>query len=221
MSEAAEFWEALYRERGRAWSGRPNVALVREVADLEPGTALDLGSGEGGDAIWLAARGWTVTGVDVASNALALAETSAEEAGLGGRIRWLRADLGSWHPEGSYDLVTAHFLHSTVALPRVEVLKRAARAVAPGGLLLVVGHSALPGPSAHPPEHAPVGGHHEVPEMRQTPAEVLESLALDDAEWTVVTLELVERETTMPGGESRRVTDNVVGMRRAGPTSAG
>ncbi|MET4783199.1 hypothetical protein [Glaciihabitans sp. UYNi722] len=58
-SNAAEYWENRYRENGKSWSGRVNVALEREVAGLAPGTALDLGSGEGGDALWLAHNGWS------------------------------------------------------------------------------------------------------------------------------------------------------------------
>lgn len=57
-TEPAAFWEARYRDTDRVWSGRPNALLVREVADLKPGTALDLGCGEGADAVWLASRGW-------------------------------------------------------------------------------------------------------------------------------------------------------------------
>ena len=71
---AAEYWENRYRENGRSWSGNVNVALEREVAGVAPGTALDLGSGEGGDALWLARRGWSVTAVDIAPSALAVGQ---------------------------------------------------------------------------------------------------------------------------------------------------
>ena len=63
-SESARYWEGFYRGRGDAWSGKPNSLLAGEVSALTPGAALDLGSGEGGDAIWLASQGWQVTGVD-------------------------------------------------------------------------------------------------------------------------------------------------------------
>lgn len=62
---AAEYWENRYRENGKSWSGNANAALVREIDGVVPGTALDLGSGEGGDALWLAHQGWSVTAVDI------------------------------------------------------------------------------------------------------------------------------------------------------------
>ena len=135
---AAEYWENRYRQNGRSWSGNANAALVREIAGVAPGTALDLGCGEGGDALWLAQNGWAVTAVDIAPTALAIgaAAQSPEDD-----ITWVAADLAEWHPPIAYDLVSACFLHSTVALPREAILRRAAEAVAPGGVLLIVGHS--------------------------------------------------------------------------------
>src|ERR687885_1951411 len=74
-------WDARYRERdGAMWSGRPNGRLVAEVASLAPGRALDVGCGEGADAIWLAQRGWTVTAVDISDVALGRAREAAELA---------------------------------------------------------------------------------------------------------------------------------------------
>src|SRR5258705_2397341 len=64
-AQAAE-WDARYSERdGTMWSGRPNGRLVAEADGLTPGRALDVGCGEGADAIWLARRGWTVTAIDI------------------------------------------------------------------------------------------------------------------------------------------------------------
>src|SRR5687768_8912240 len=77
------FWEEKYAGATGIWSGQPNGALVDEAADLAPGHALDLGCGEGGDALWLAERGWTVTGLDLSPTALARAGAAARAAGLG------------------------------------------------------------------------------------------------------------------------------------------
>lgn len=132
------FWDARYAEADAVWSGNPNPVLVAEAADLPPGSALDIGSGEGADAIWLAARGWTVTGLDVSDVALQRAAAHAGAAGV--RITWRQADLTLDAPVGTgFDLVTAQFMH----LPseqRRALHRRLAAAVAPGGTLLVVGH---------------------------------------------------------------------------------
>jgi 2-polyprenyl-3-methyl-5-hydroxy-6-metoxy-1,4-benzoquinol methylase len=167
-----DFWEDFYSGE-RLWSGNPNASLVDEVADLRPGTALDLGCGEGGDAIWLAAQGWSVTAADISQTALDIAARHAEEAGV--TVRWERHDLAVSQPAGSFDLVTTSFLHSKVELPRARILRAAAGAVAPGGTLLIIGHA----PSAEH-QHADLPG----------PDEVVAELDLD---YELVASELHER----------------------------
>ncbi|MET1064831.1 MAG: class I SAM-dependent methyltransferase, partial [Arthrobacter sp.] len=125
-ASAAEVWDEKYRSRDRIWSGEPNPQLITEAAALSPGTALDLGCGEGADAIWLASRGWTVPAVDVSAVALERAQAHAQERGLG-NIKWVRQDLATWVPEELFDLVTAQFLHSTV-MPWQQALQLAAAA---------------------------------------------------------------------------------------------
>ncbi|MCB0912288.1 MAG: class I SAM-dependent methyltransferase, partial [Propionibacteriaceae bacterium] len=142
---AAEFWEERYAGKPKVWSGRVNPGLVEFASGLPAGRALDLGCGEGGDAVWLARQGWQVTAVDISATAVARGHAAAEAAGVpDDRIRWLAQDLAHWQPEGSYDLVSAFFLQSPMELPRGEVLSRAAAAVAPGGHVLVVSHAAPP-----------------------------------------------------------------------------
>ncbi len=135
-----EFWDERYAGHERVWSGRPNLRLVELAADLTPGTALDVGCGEGADAMWLAERGWQVTGADVSVVALERAERHAAEAGLADRTSWLQVDLLAEDPlPGGADLVTAMFVH----VPEAEfdrVYLAIAAAVRPGGLLLVAGH---------------------------------------------------------------------------------
>ena len=106
-TDPTQFWEERYRAAERVFSGNANALLVREAGDLKPGTALDLGCGEGGDVLWLATRGWQVTGVDISSTALERAAAHAAQAGLGGQVAFERHELGVTFPEGSFDLVSA------------------------------------------------------------------------------------------------------------------
>jgi SAM-dependent methyltransferase len=98
MSEQSS-WDARYAESPQIWSGRPNVVLAREAAALEPGRALDLGCGEGADAVWLAQRGWRVTAVDISGVALERAAVHAGSAGVADRIEWQRRDLAFPSPD--------------------------------------------------------------------------------------------------------------------------
>ncbi|MBD8540452.1 class I SAM-dependent methyltransferase [Frigoribacterium sp. CFBP 8751] len=203
------YWEDRYGQPGRAWSGRPNAALVAEVAALTPGRALDVGSGEGGDALWLAARGWQVTGVDISQNALDKAAALAREREDvdPARLTWQQADLTGWSPtRTSFDLVTAHFMH----LPptdRERLFPALADGVAPGGTLLIVGHDvdALPGGA----------GRHGDPGMLFTVDEVVGRLSPDA--WRVEVAEVRPRDMTGPDGDVWHVADVVVrATRRAG-----
>jgi SAM-dependent methyltransferase len=202
---AVEFWEERYGSRPQVWSGRVNPVLTDVAAGLPPLTALDLGCGEGGDAVWLARQGWQVTAVDISRIAVERGRAAAREAGIGERITWLVQDLGEWVPSGAYDLVSAFFLQSPVHLPRADVLRRAATAVAPGGRLLVVSHAAPP-PWATP-LHA---GHNDFP----TPEGDIADLRLAEGEWEVVTAEVRTRAATGPDGEPATLDDSVVLLRR-------
>jgi 2-polyprenyl-3-methyl-5-hydroxy-6-metoxy-1,4-benzoquinol methylase len=134
-------WDERYAGPEKVWSGNPNAQLVAEVAGLTPGTALDVGCGEGGDVIWLARQGWTVTGADFSANGLARAARHAEQAGVADRVDWWLVDARTFAAGGrSWDLVTSHFLHPPDD-GMVAVTRRLAGAVAPGGHLLVVGHA--------------------------------------------------------------------------------
>jgi SAM-dependent methyltransferase len=137
-TEAAE-WDARYSEGdGPMWSGRPNGRLVAEVADLAPGRALDVGCGEGADAIWLARRGWTVTAVEISEVALSRAREAADAAGVS--VEWIHGDaLRTPLPARSFDLVSLQY----PALPKAageDAVRGLLDAVRPGGMLLAVYH---------------------------------------------------------------------------------
>ena len=206
--DPAAFWEDRYTttrgDRGTVWSGRVNATVESQVAELSPGTALDLGCGEGGDALWLAAAGWTVTALDISATALAVGAATASQRGLAERVEWVQADLATWRPSAQFDLVTAAFLHSPVELPREQILRRAVTAVAPGGRLLVVGHGAFPPGSTH--------SDHEGPPL-PTPDEMLAALDLSP-EWVVETKALVDREGVWRDGSTVTLVDAVVMLKR-------
>jgi SAM-dependent methyltransferase len=137
-SQAAE-WDARYRERaGSMWSGRPNGRLVAEVSALSPGRALDVGCGEGADAIWLASRGWNVTAIDVSDVALARARAAAERVGVA--VEWICGDAQATPlPARSFDLVSFQYpaLPRAAGEPAVQALVDTVRL---GGMLLAVYH---------------------------------------------------------------------------------
>jgi len=136
--QAAE-WDARYRERdGTMWSGRPNGRLVAEVAGLAPGRALDVGCGEGADAIWLAGRGWQVTAIDVSDVALGRAREAAEQTGVS--VEWICGDAQQTALAArAFDLVSMQYpaLPKSAGEPALRALLDTVR---PGGLLLAVYH---------------------------------------------------------------------------------
>ncbi|SOD63593.1 Methyltransferase domain-containing protein [Streptomyces zhaozhouensis] len=201
-----EYWNGRYAsaEGGHFWSGSANEVLARETADLSPGTALDLGCGEGGDAIHLARLGWRVTAVDVSDVALGRAADHAAEAGVADRIEWQRHDLAETFPTGAFDLVSTHFLHFRDGTLSPHVLRAAAAAVAPGGTLLIEAHGGLP------PWQDEISDVHF-----PTPEETVDSLELAPGEWEVLLAERHPRRQTNPHtGEAVTRTDQTVKARR-------
>ena len=156
----------------------PNASLTAETGGLAPGRALDAGCGHGGEALWLAARGWRVTAVDFSTAALAYGRAAADAIDLGGSIDWVEADLGHWTPEpGAYDLVCSFYVH--ISGPAEEMVRRLAGGVAVEGGLLLVGH--LPVDPATGAETRAAG-------QVQVTVEAAVA-ALDPARWDVATAE--------------------------------
>ncbi|MGM0384756.1 MAG: class I SAM-dependent methyltransferase [Actinomycetota bacterium] len=137
----AAHWDARYRsaqqEESTVWSVEPNRFVVEELAVLPPGRGVDLGAGEGRNALWLAARGWEMTAVDF--SAVAAEEGVRRAAAKGLDITWVVADVTTWEPAEPVDLVLLAYLH----LPSVEIAAITARVggwLRDGGTLVVVGH---------------------------------------------------------------------------------
>ena len=199
------FWEALYRERGQRWSGLPNPRLVEVAGDLPPGSALDLGCGEGGDALWLARHGWSVTAVDVSPTALGRLNARAEAEGTVDRIDAVHVDLAAAlpdPPERGWNLVSAQFFQSPIDLPRTAILRRAAGDIGKGGILVVVDHGAAPEQSGHQDAVFP------------SVDETVSELALPPEDWLRVQVERSTRDGISPDGHRCEFLDNIIVLRR-------
>ncbi len=193
-------WEERYGTPDRVWSGRPNPQLVTEAEHLTPGTALDIGCGEGADVMWLAERGWTVTGLDFSQSGLDKAAAVARDAGLSDRTRFEQGDIRTWQPLGTYDLISSQFMH-LLDDGMKDLVPRLADALNPGGLLLVVGH--------HPDDLRTGLRHASRPGVMFTPDDLVPAL---DADRFDVVGEVREREQ-IKDGTPVAVRDSVVLVR--------
>lgn len=196
----ARFWDEHYSGRDtKAATVNPRLAEI--AGPLPPGDALDLGCGAGGDALWLAGRGWRVTAVDIAASAV---RSLRQRAGAG--VTAICADVGEEFPAGSFDLVSAQYFHTPFALDRAGVLRAAARSLRPGGRLVVVDHGST----------APWSWNQDPDVHYPSPGEVAAALDLDPAEWVVERADSPAREATGPDGRTAQVIDHVLVVRRAG-----
>jgi len=197
----AGFWDERYRSAPQVWSGHPNPQLVAEVAGRSPGRALDVGSGEGADAIWLARRGWEVVAADISGVAVQRGEQHARDADpvAAARIAWRQADLLTCLPEpGSFDLVSVQFMQLPPE-PRTRLFTGLAAAVRAGGILLVVGH--------HPSDLASGVPRPPMPGLFYTSDQI--AGLLDDS-WTVEVSESRPRTASMPDGAEVAIHDAVL-----------
>ncbi|MYV46865.1 class I SAM-dependent methyltransferase [Streptomyces sp. SID2888] len=204
-----EFWEGLYRQRAQdrsARASRVNPVLAEEAAELPPGAALDLGCGMGGDTLWLARHGWTVTAVDIAPTAVERVAALARTERLDDRVTAECHDLARSFPAGNFDLVSAQYFHTPYELPRDAILRTAAEALRPGGRLLVVDHGSI----------APWSWNQDRSTPFATPQEIYTQLALPSGEWALERADAPRREATGPDGRTATVTDHVLLVRRAG-----
>ena len=200
------FWEERYRSAPTIWSGQPNQVLVDEITNAPAGFALDVGCGEGADAIWLAERGWRVTAVDISGTAVARGRDHAEARGqeVAGRIDWRRADVLAWSPAAAeYDLVSAQYVHVASA-EREALLPRLAAAVRPGGLLLIGAH--------HPSDLETTARRPPLRDLFYTAEDVAQSL--DPEQWDVLVAEARPRAAPNHHGHEVTVKDTVLSARR-------
>ncbi|ASQ95739.1 class I SAM-dependent methyltransferase [Streptomyces sp. 11-1-2] len=195
-----QFWDDLYRSRDQLFSGAPNGVLVTEVTDLPPGQALDVGCGEGADALWLARRGWQVTAVDISRAALERAVAAATD--VEGRVAWTRADLtGTPPPAAAFDLVSVQYF-PLAHQPDHTALRGLLDAVAPGGTLLFATH-ALADLSPDPEQGFDPGDYYQPDEIA----------GLLDDDWTVLVNETRPRTAPAPAG-THHTRDTVLRARR-------
>ncbi|WP_104092442.1 bifunctional 2-polyprenyl-6-hydroxyphenol methylase/3-demethylubiquinol 3-O-methyltransferase UbiG [Arthrobacter sp. GMC3] len=200
------YWNERYGQHGNIWSGNPNPQLLTETTNLPPGTALDVGCGEGADTVWLAGLGWQVTGVDISTVALDRAAAHASGLELPGSIAWEHHNLLEWAPRSAaFDLVSAQFMH----LPKTDrdpLFARLADAVAPGGTLLLVGHS---------PHDVEAGVHRDFgADLFYTAQQLAE--VLDASSWEIAVAEARPRTSAGHDGQTITIHDEVLrAVRRA------
>ena len=190
-AHSASRWEERYASVEQLWSGRPNDWLPELATDWSPGTALEIGCGEGADVLWLAERGWQVVGLDLSATAIGRLTGQAERLGVASRVTGRVHDAGDGLPAGPFDLVTSFYVHGghePGSLDLVALLSDAASRVAPGW------HT-----------------HHA---RTYTAAELLEGLAEATAGWQVVVGEERDRQVTGPDGQEGYRADAVVCLRR-------
>jgi thioredoxin reductase/SAM-dependent methyltransferase len=185
-----------------------NPYLVREVSDLPAGTALDAGCGAGVEAVWLASHGWRVTAADISVTALNEAATRAvatEPVGVTQRVQWIEADLESWTPGRTFDLVTTHYAHPVI--PQLDFYERIGAWVAPGGALLIVGH-------LHHHDHG--HDHDDGPPAKATTTAAAITARFDTGGWRIDVAEERDRHQTTSDGHTVTLHDVIVRVTRLG-----
>ncbi|MEV0029908.1 class I SAM-dependent methyltransferase [Nocardia sp. NPDC050793] len=203
-TDAVIFWDGVYATRPATTDPKPNHRLAETVSGLSPGHVLDLGCGDGGDALWLARRGWHVTAVDISAVAVERLARLARSYELNDRVVAERLDLRESFPQGSFDLICAHYLHTPFDLDRATVLRAAAHGLRSDGLLLIVDHGST----------APWSWNQDPDVRYPSPREVAAGIELDPARWVVERADAPRRIATGPDGRTAEVTDHVLLIRR-------
>lgn len=143
QSDTVEFWDDIWSTMGHTFADH-DALLAEHTQGLEPGRALELGCGSGGNAVWLAQRGWRVTAVDFSAVAIEKAKLRAADKGVD--VEFLVSDVTAFRPNGLYDLITSFYIQLWPE-QRAQMLSAAAQALTPGGRLLFVSHDRSSPPS--------------------------------------------------------------------------
>jgi 2-polyprenyl-3-methyl-5-hydroxy-6-metoxy-1,4-benzoquinol methylase len=191
-------WDERYSTSELIWTGRANQFVEAHLADLEPGTAIDVGAGEGRNAVWLASRGWSVTAVDFSRVGLDKADQLASEHGV--EVSTVCADATTWTPAAPVDLVVLSYLQLPSDQQRT-VLEHAATWLNPGGTLFVIAHD------RSNVEHGHGGPPSE--EVCYTVDDTVAALAGLD----IATAEVVERHVDTPDGRKTALDTLVIARR--------
>ena len=203
----ASDWNARYDTSELIWKGEPNQFLPLEVADLAPGTALDLACGEGRNAVWLAKQGWIATGVDFSDVGVEKGRALAAENGV--EATWVVADVTTWEPPSEgFDLVAVFYLQLAAEERRASMIT-AVRALGVGGTLVLVCHDLLNLTEGY--------GGPQNPSFLLTAEDIIDDLTaaevLLDVELVTEKAGRVERAVSPDGGE-RAAIDTLVRVRR-------
>jgi thioredoxin reductase/SAM-dependent methyltransferase len=202
-------WEHRY-SGAQIWSGNPNGTLANEVEGTVPGRALDVGAGEGGDAVWLAEHGWEVTASDISQRALDRIATVAAERGLNIECHHADANSLNAYPTKSFDLVSAQYA-SIPRTPDNRGITNLLAAVDVGGTLLVVGHDLEP---MRRPIDTAIHSQRFDPDAYVRVDDFTEAIT-SSAEWDI---EINEKRSRPSGAaSSHHVDDIVLRARRVGP----
>jgi 2-polyprenyl-3-methyl-5-hydroxy-6-metoxy-1,4-benzoquinol methylase len=131
-------WNERYQQKGHVWGAGPNQFVADRLAEIEPCRVLDLGAGQGRNAIWLAQQGHEVTAIDLSDVATQQAADLARQSGV--EATFVAADLTTWEPpEESFDLVLLAYLQAPAEI-REAIHRKASQALAPGGYVFLVAH---------------------------------------------------------------------------------
>lgn len=130
----AQLFDKVYTAPAPAGLSRPNQLVQRAIEGVDPGTALDVAMGQGRNSVFLATRGWEVTGVDISSVGLAQAAELARSAGT--EIKTVKADIQSLDfGDMEWDLMV--FTYTPVRLTEPAVVERIHQGLSEGGLLVI------------------------------------------------------------------------------------